>query len=313
MIFSTDHYFQIGHAHYTAGKPCQDHALSRSNGSVACAIVSDGCSSGGNTDVGARVLTLGTLQAIRDHARAPNGTLASAEVSITARQQQIISAARPILGLEQNDMLATCAYVYLTGEGGLVRVHGDGVVAWKYHNGDVSMRRYDWAGNMPFYPSYEGPDLDAFVRYHGDDTQAMRLTEQAIVRRANGSYDCFASIGHSLAQGIAGISIEISPAHLAQLEYIAVFTDGVTQIDGVDWRCAVSDFLSFKSTAGEFAKRRMIRGIRDMQKIGKGPIDDISYAVVRIQPETETETEESSWGLQPQEGPSALSLMDAGR
>ena len=186
MKFSTDHYFQIGHAHYTAGKPCQDHSLSRSNGSVACAIVSDGCSSGGNTDVGARILTLGTLQAIRDHAKARDGSLATAEVSITARQQKIIGTARPILGLEPTDMLATCAYAYCTQEGALVRLHGDGVIGWKYHDGTISMRRYEWADNAPFYPSYEGVDLDAFANHHGGNTEAVRFTEEIVLRQTDG-------------------------------------------------------------------------------------------------------------------------------
>jgi len=316
MRFSTDHYFQIGHAHYTAGKPCQDHALSRSTGAVACAIVSDGCSSGGNTDIGARILTLGTLQAIREHAKARDGSLATAGVSIAARQEQCIAAARPMLGLEPEDMLATCGYIYLTQDGGLVRLHGDGVIACKYRDGTIAMRRYDWTDNTPFYPSYNGADLDAFVGCHGGDMQEVRFTEQSVVRRERGEYVRTDRVEYSLKDGIAGVSMEFSASHLEQIEFLAIFTDGVTQIDGVDWRDAITDFLAFKSTAGEFAKRRMIRGIRDTQRAGgKGPIDDISYAVVHIQPETKTdiEMEEQPWGLQPHEGISASSSTDAGR
>jgi hypothetical protein len=312
MKFSTDHYFQIGHAHYTAGKPCQDHSLSRSNGSVACAIVSDGCSSGGNTDVGARILTLGTLQAIRDHAKARDGSLATAEVSITARQQQIIGTARPILGLEPTDMLATCAYAYCTQEGALVRLHGDGVIAWKYRDGAISMRRYEWADNAPFYQSYEGADLESFVGHHGGDIRAVRFTEEIFLRRTNGDLIAEDSKSYTLKEGITGISITISRADLEQMEFLGVFTDGVAQIDGVDWRDAVTEFLAFKNSPGEFAKRRIIRGIKDMERKGsKGPIDDISYAVIHIQPEAETE--ESSWDSQLQEAPSVLSSTDAVR
>ncbi len=48
-------------------------------------------------------------------------------------------------------------------------------------------------------------------------------------------------------------------------------------------RGAVSSLLAFKNTTGEFAKRRMIRGIKDFHQVGRGPIDDISFAVVRIE------------------------------
>src|SRR3989344_1803041 len=96
LRFSTDHYFHIGSAHYRNGKPCQDYALSGVYGPVACAVVSDGCSTGRHTDVGARVLTLSTLQAIRDHTKASGGALDTAVVSITSRQQQILSTTRII-------------------------------------------------------------------------------------------------------------------------------------------------------------------------------------------------------------------------
>lgn len=284
MRFSTDHYFQIGHAHYTAGKPCQDHALSRSSGQTACAIVSDGCSTGGNTDVGSRILTFGTLQAIRDHAKASNGSLDTAAISITARQQQLIGVVRPMIGLERGDMLATCMFAYFTQSGGLIHLQGDGVIGMKYRDGDVVMRRFEWADNVPFYPSYEGRDLDAFIERHGGDLHAARVNEQIILCKADGTRT-ERSAACTLREGIQGISLEIPLHQLGRLEFVAVFTDGVTQIENVDWQDATMEFLAFKNSMGEFAKRRMIRGVKDMQQRGKGPIDDLSYAVIRIEPD----------------------------
>ena len=40
--------------------------------------------------------------------------------------------------------------------------------------------------------------------------------------------------------------------------------------------------MSFKNTTGAFAKRRMVRGLKNMDKLGKDPMDDISYAVIGI-------------------------------
>ena len=293
MKFFTDHYFQIGQAHIGKGQPCQDHALSRSGGQVACAIVSDGCSTGGNTDAGARIITFGTLQAIRDHAKASGGELGTAPISIGARQQQLIGISRPLLGLESNDLYATCAYVYLGQKGGLFHVQGDGVIACKYWDGAIVMRRYDWDNNTPFYPSYEGGDIPSFVKAHGGDPAALRLTESTVVRNAAGEYSEAATTRYTIEQGIAGLSLEIPFDQLSQIEFLAVFSDGVTQIENVDWRHAVASFLDFKSKAGEFAKRRMISGIKEMQKLGKGPLDDISYAVVRLEADA-AETEKTS-------------------
>ncbi|MDO8754959.1 MAG: hypothetical protein Q7J80_13765, partial [Anaerolineales bacterium] len=76
---------------------------------------------------------------------------------------------------------------------------------------------------------------------------------------------------------------------LELLEFVAVFSDGATQVDELDWKDVVVQSMAFKTAEGEFAKRRMSRLIQDSQKTGRGPIDDISYAVTRIIHEEEGE------------------------
>lgn len=292
MLFSADEYFHIGCTHYTAGKPCQDHALSRSAETIACAIVADGCSTGGHTDAGARVLTFATLQAIRDHAKASRGSLDTAEESISARQRQLIGTVRPLLGLEKNDMLATCAYIYCTPHGALIRVQSDGVAAIQYRDGGIAMWRYEWVGNMPFYPSYEGAELEAFMKAHAADKDGMSFTSELVVAHPDGSYSDGVIESHALKEGIMGISMRISRDCMKEVACIAVFSDGVTQVENFEWRRAVVECLAFKNGFGEFAKRRMIRAIKRMHEVGKGPMDDISYAVVRIEPANAGEGEQ---------------------
>ena len=283
MKFNTDSYFQIGSAHYSAGKPCQDYAVSGSNESMATAIVSDGCSSGKRTDVGSRVLALGTLEVIVDHTKAFKDSLDGVVVRIDSRQQQIIDTTQIILGLDPDDMLATCLYVYMTLNGGLVHIQGDGAVAFKFKDGHIDMYRYEWADNRPFYPSYINGRLEGFVRSHGGNPSSPKLFLNKITRTTTGYYISEICEKFSIEEGISGITLEISKDELEEIDFVAVFSDGVSQIENTDWKEAVSDFMAFKNTTGDFAKRRMIRGIKEMQKIGKGPIDDISYAVVRIE------------------------------
>jgi hypothetical protein len=214
--------------------------------------------------------------------KAFGGTLNTAVVSITSRQQQIIGTTRLILGLERIDMLATCGYIYLTQHGGFAHVQGDGVLALKYRNGEILMVRYEWADNTPFYPSYGDGDLNKFVEAHGGNLDAERLSSTTMVQKQDGSYVQVDSKKYTLRQGLEGVVFNIHEKDLEQVEFVAVFSDGVTQIDRVDWKEAVSAFLSFKNTTGDFAKRRMIRGVKDMQQTGKGPVDDISYAVVKV-------------------------------
>jgi len=278
----TDHYFHIGGAHLTSGKPCQDYAISDVYEDMAFAIISDGCSTGRNTDVGSRVLSLSTASAMRDNwltRQMINSDRTPSEISM--RQHIVLSGIQESLDLISDDMLATCAYAYVSPAGGFIHVQGDGVVALKYDDGRVIVHNFEWSNNMPYYPAYKNGKLKQFIDAHGGDVDEICLQKETWIIDDESAVEQEV-YQYSLSQGVQGVTINISQTDLRGVKFIAVFSDGVTQIDGVDWKDAVKSFLAFKNTTGAFAKRRMIRGIKDMQKIGKGPVDDISYAVIRV-------------------------------
>ena len=81
----TDHYFHIGDTHLTAGKPCQDYAISSVDNNAAFAVVSDGCSTGGDTDIGSRIIALSTITALREYwtkSDCASGEIVSEEINI---------------------------------------------------------------------------------------------------------------------------------------------------------------------------------------------------------------------------------------
>ena len=88
-----------------------------------------------------------------------------------------------------------------------------------------------------------------------------------------------------MKDGLQGHLLRILPSALQYIELIAVFSDGVSQVDGMTWKEVVLDFLAMKNTNGDFVKRRLIRGIRDMKTKGKGPIDDVSAAMIYLEEE----------------------------
>jgi hypothetical protein len=291
MKFATDHFFHIGHTHYQSGKPCQDYATSAcERGSSmrgedrAIAVVADGCSTGGQTDVGSRALALGTLKSLREQAIRPEQTLADFLGYVRWRQKVCAEGVQYGLGLKHQDLLSTCVFACITPHRGFVQVLGDGVVAWKRKNGTVEMVRFEWAKNAPFYAAYKWKlnGLEDFVAFHGGDPNAPAVTATHAVVHPNGiAY--FDDLTKTLHQGTSGeLSWQWDHEFLSDIDCVAVFTDGVTQIDNVSWEKAVVQLLSFKSTAGEFAKRRMMAEIRNTQKVGKGPLDDISYSVIHI-------------------------------
>ncbi|MFM8332536.1 MAG: hypothetical protein ACKN9T_12675, partial [Candidatus Methylumidiphilus sp.] len=161
-------------------------------------------------------------------------------------------------------------------------LQGDGVVTMQYRGGRVDLARYEWRHNAPLSLAYALDDYAGFKAAHHDGPTNPLSAEYWHYQPSDGlqpqAGKCF-----SIDDGILGISTDIPPESLSDLEYVAVFTDGVSQIDGLDWKQAVLELLAFKTTAGEFAKRRLNRMVKDAQKTGKGPMDDIAYAVIHIQ------------------------------
>ena len=267
MRFHVDSYYTIGSAHVTAGKPCQDYAVTGSFDGGVCAVVSDGCSTGGRTDVGARIVAHATVEAIR--------LLPAPE---PANQRYIITAGRSLLGLEASDMLATCVSMEVNEFTGTIKVQGDGVVALRFDDGSSTrIHRFDWKNNTPFYPAYTANGDEAvFITAHGGP-ESTAVTEECIHRDG-----CVENRELSAASGARGLIVAFNPQIVS---FAAVFSDGVTQIDGVNWKDAVRELLNFKNTNGEFVKRRAIRFLKECREKGKGPIDDFSMAVIRVEHE----------------------------
>lgn len=293
---SADHHFSIGQEHVTSGKPCQDHALSVTENTMACAVVSDGCSTGGETDMGARVLTFGSIAAIRAYHARHRGIVFSGDAGehgiiteVGAQQRIVLGTVRQALGLSRDDMLATCGYAFVTKHGGVIHLAGDGVIALKHQDGSMLMFRYDW-GKVPFYPQYrEEADGAGYVREHGSLT-ALALTEESwSYSPLTQDFLSQGLVEWTVEEGMRGISRLLTEEAInTNLDSVAVFTDGVLRVGGVDWKEVIVTLLSFKTTTGAFAKRRMNRALKDFRTSGKGPMDDIAYAVVHIDPESST-------------------------
>ncbi len=273
MRISADHAFHIGSQHLRGGMPCQDYAMSGGSESFAAAIVSDGCSSGGKTDVGSRIIAHSTAIALT-----ATPSLEERGVDFNCRWADL--RAKEALCLRPDDMLATCAYVAVSGNAAMTRVIGDGVSAGVDRMGRLFMNRIDWAQNMPVYRAYEAADqYQAFIAAHGG-LNAKAVTQHIHVRSPVADE---LIRENTVGEAINGICVDCDPSNF---QLLAVFSDGVTQVDGMDWRDVVAELMAFKSTEGDFVKRRMNRFLKDCLKHGKGPIDDISMACIHIDHET---------------------------
>ena len=290
MEFGTDSHFLIGHAHVKSGTPCQDFALSGvfADGGVAFAIACDGCSTADRNEkgefipgifsgMGSQTLGFATRKAIKELWQA-SPMVEGLAPQVAIQQRMLMNAACTTLGLTYRDMYTTCVYAILTPQGGFVHLQGDGVVAVRRLNGEVTLYRYDWQNNTPFYPAYASMDNCAsFVGRHGG-LDAKALQEEIWIKTPDGNLEQLGGENYSVYEGIRGVTIGLPDVD--DIELVAVFTDGVTQVEGVDWKDAALALLNFKTTAGQFATRRMNRFVSDVQPNGRGLMDDGGYACI---------------------------------
>lgn len=282
--FYVDDYFHIGQMHLGSGKPCQDYSFSGVQGSNAFAVVSDGCSTGRHTDVGARIVALSTVNTLRQ-AIISHRKLNQIHELVSQEHAQALYKSIEAFGLDFQDMLATCIYCLITHEGGLVGIQGDGVIAKVYKDGAMALSCYQWDNNTPLYPAYAFDGYKGFIAAHGGDINKESLRAQ-LCSYSDDGLTISSNLGISLAEAIRGREEYITKQEMDNLSFIAVFTDGVMQVEGMSWQEAVLQLLAFKNVEGEFAKRRMIRFIKDSKKNDKkGPLDDISYAIIRMKQE----------------------------
>ncbi len=293
ISLQADHYFAIGHHHHRGGKPCQDYAQSgvfeTPYGKMVFGVISDGCSSGGNTDVGARIVAISTSIILQQHYNlSPFGECIENQSMvdfISVLQIYKIKEAISFLRITERDALATSGYIITKGYGGYVHLDGDGVVFLRGKDKEEIMVKISWDKEMPYYPIYRYSE-EEFIKAHGGDRHLAAVTEEWWQRTGTGAWKLLQEKRVSIHNGMKGFTFWFN---LLEIEFdcIAVFSDGVSQVENIDWKEAVTQLVAFKTTAGEFVKRRAMRFISESKNVGKGPLDDISCAVVLIKNEEE--------------------------
>lgn len=262
--YTSDSYFHIGAQHMRSGLPCEDYALHGKAGNVQYLVVSDGCSSGGRTDVGARLLAHTTARAIERGAEDTAPTVDPWSIQLSSNL--LLDGVEHSLALRPSDMFATLLVGVVQANGdGYARIYGDGVVAATYTNGVRVYSQVSWDDNMPFYPRYQRELRDAFVAAHGGDLTAERATHE-VVRIAGDDLER-TTRRLTLEQAMRGVEMDF-PAPVCgpnPLHTVALFSDGIAQIEGVPWEQAVDEALAFRSTNGVVNTMQDKHIVTDMQ------------------------------------------------
>jgi len=274
MHLAVDHAFHIGDQHLRQGKPNQDYALSGTMpDGLHFGIVADGCSNGGHTDIGARLTALAFKQALTG----------GAMDSLIDRAQVHLDTMRRALQLETNDMLATGLLAVANNSGHVSAVIlGDGVMVEQSTSGVLTAHRYSWSDNAPYYLAYATAHQAEFL------SREPTLTHERWTIHGPDNWQRTHTITESAFLAVRrGITWSYEPPHGPwNLLAVGIFSDGVEHITDVPWQQVVWELMAFKSPRGQFVTRRMNRFLTDMKSCGHSPLDDISMAVITLQPQS---------------------------
>lgn len=276
MRFSADNYFHIGALHLSNGKPCQDYVDVKDLGSSMLAVLSDGCSSGGRTDLGSRIVVLSGLLALEKSITSES----SQRVNCFLKEQsELLNKSKLLLSLDFSDLLATSIALQVSKSGAEIYVQGDGAIVFKYRNSAMRVLTFSWENNQPYYPAYELLNSADFYAAHS----ATPMTQSEYRIDDTGQVVSVETCVFSISEICPLLHLSYSLEEFGDdLEYIAILSDGCEQIDGLKWLDFVQECLAFKTIKGDFLKRRMIRLLKNMTQNGQRVMDDISMAVIRI-------------------------------
>jgi len=234
-------YYQIGKDH----KVCEDYALCGTE-PFPYAILSDGCSSVNDSDVGSRILVSMAKKNI--HNFTPNTY--KEFVNSIVFQAKVITK---LMGLEKECLYATLNMIVHWDNKTYALMIGDGCLIYKTQEGVVDFIAHEYKNNYPFYPVYLSETIN---------TTDKGLSVKTNESQADHAYDTVTLYEFDNLEWILGSS-----------DGIFSFTNGYSLIDFDTVKTELADLKSFK---GEFIERKMKRIIKNFNKDGNYNSDDWS-------------------------------------
>lgn len=281
---NADSAFQIGSSHAV----CQDYSLAgawlpsahaEARGSRPHVILSDGCSSSPDTDIGARLMVKAAERTLREHGGPPGRDLT--EIHEEAARLALTWA--ELLGLRPQAVDATLLTAHLDGEELAIGCSGDGVVCLQTWAGALDVYSISYPSGYPLYPSYTHQPERLLAL--GD---ARRSGKEVRHFRSAAVEDCLQP--RDVSGG--GALTEVFTVKAADYKCAALFSDGIHsffraglteaggRVEAVPMELVLCDLISFKTTRGAFVGRRMKRFQKDCRQKGWQHADDLSVGAL---------------------------------
>jgi serine/threonine protein phosphatase PrpC len=271
IIENLDCYFTIAKQHSI----CEDYAITGTEPAPHL-IICDGCSTSKNTDIGSRILAMSARKTLEEyleetsHRELPSYT--DFGYALVNRAYHITD----LLGVEPGCLDATLMLAIPYHETLYVYVYGDGYIATVNRDEELVYRKFSYEQNMPYYLTYwiDKARRDMYVKANRDGKEVVTATEYHDGQENSQKMDYDLPLVFSFA--------------MDQYRLLALTSDGVSSFFAVEEnnKISVKDILeqlvAYKTTKGDFVKRRTRRMIKNYEKQGIYPTDDLSIATLLI-------------------------------
>jgi hypothetical protein len=256
-MIQIDTFSKIGKSHQV----CEDYIFSGDD-PVKYIILSDGCSSSKNTEMGARILCHLAKQYLRyrkDDYRFPY--LDYDEMGLWIIHNAELTAKH--MGLEKTCLDATLIVAFEFKAKVHVYIFGDGTIVTQNQDGMTSVSEIEFTSNAPYYLSYK-IDPERMASFHKMGQDLIIKTTITNINENKYAYDFKCRFKF----------------RLEKFPKILIASDGMSSFikngEPEQTLNIANEFLNFKSTKGEFLKRRLKRALKVYEKNGLYNYDDLS-------------------------------------
>jgi len=268
----SDCFFFTGKSHNI----CEDYSRCGQIEGLSYAIVSDGCSSSENTDIGARILTCAAEKHIQ------NIITPDKFSKLTIDDANNICFNFPGIGIECLDatLLTVLSDTFCTW----IRVFGDGVIVFINNDDSIKTIELEYPSGAPKYISYllNKDRENNYMEKYG----AKYISREIFIEKSG--------VEHFIKENDL-VSDTFSTAVLNNTcKAVLLMSDGIKSFSKkvvsesskgnipVAYQEVIKELLPFKGYQGEFIKRRVKRFIKDMNKLGWENYDDVSIAGIYL-------------------------------
>ena len=266
---NADSAFVIGATHSI----CQDYVVAGNpSATTPYVILSDGCSSSADTDIGARLLVKSAESILKTGAA---GDIADLHVAAAAAALDLAAALR----LKPQAVDATLLTGHVQENELVLACSGDGVLMVQDCSGVIEAYSISYPSGYPFYPAYThqkdrlaalecGRDLQKEIKYFRGDSNQSTLRLEAT----------FSSSERT----------EVRTFDARSYLYAVLLSDGVHSFCSsrgsessksarpIRFQALARELVSFKNLRGAFAARRLKRFLKDSALNGWQHTDDLA-------------------------------------